>query len=472
MPKIPLGGSERNYDSKKSRERVVNMMAESNADGSFRVIRRTEGLTQFVAFDRNPVRSNSLINGGYIYAVAGSHLYRTDKFAASSDLGEVGGVGRAQILANSVPGNNQIVVLNGSGQGYIYDNSGLTQITDPDFFPTVSGAVLDERFWFVRKDSNEVFASDISDGFSYNPLSFFTAEESPDLAVRVLAKQSAIWVIGESTMEYHQSFTDTTVPLRKVKSATVQRGIIAPDSLASAGENFAFLADDLTVLLIRGAEAEVISDLELHLKIRGNGTSIFPGFSFIADAQGFFIDGPAHKIYCLTFPLEGYTWCYDLKTGMSHSRESDGLGYWRAMSSALFDTNILVGDRELGKLWKLDPKSATEGGAVLRSKFATVSLSFETDVTIPMIELDMEVGQIDNPSVEPMLMVRFSRDGGFNWINHSDVSLGTKGNYRKRIVLRRFGRLVRNKEFIMELIVTDAARVQYYGAWANIQEDA
>lgn len=461
MASIPLGGSSANFDSKKSRAMLINMIAEGDEKQGYVSIKRCDGLTSFSTASAG-ARSNILVNGNYSYYISGVLAYRTHTDGTSESLGNIGGSGRGQVLSNAVPGNNQILFLNGSGAGYIYNNSGLTVISDPDFFPTSSGTVLNERFWFVRDGTNEFFASDISNGFSYNPLSFASAEESPDFVKALIAKKSSLWILGERTMEFWQSFTDTILPVRKVRSSTIERGIKAIGSLAEAGDYFAFLADDLTVRLVSGNNAPIISDLSFNLKVRGNGTTTYPGFSTTNDAIGFFVDTPAHKIYYITFPSEGYTWGYDILTGLSHVRESENLGYWRIGSASIFNGKIIANDLISSSIWQLDPASKTENG-ILRSTFRSQGISFEYDITIPILEIDIEVGQIEDPNISPNLMIRYTKDGGYNWINHSDVSLGNQGNYRKRVIARNFGRLVRHKDFMIELICTDAVRFQIYG---------
>jgi len=463
MAKLPLGGKNTDYDSKNSRGNLINMIAEADNDQNYRTIKRCDGLTSF-STGAGATRSNILVNGGYAYFISGSFLYRVDTLGVASSLGSVGGAGEGQILENSVPGNNQILVLNGSGAGYIYNNAGLVAITDSDFFPTTSGTVLAERFWFVRDGTNEFFGSDISDGFSYDPLTFASAEESPDLCVAIVTKKSSLWVGGTDTLEFWQSFTDTILPVRKVRGATIERGIRSRASLAEIDDIFIFLADDLTVRMVGGNSETMISDLDFNLKVRGNGTATMPGFTTTDDAIGFIVDSPTHKIYYLTFPAEGYTWGYDLKTRLSHTRKSEGLGYWRGKYSAKFGGKIIMGDYLSSDIWTLDPDAKTEGAAILRAQLTTPGISFDHDVTIPLIELDMEVGQIEDPSVSPQMMVRYTRDGGYSWINHSSIPLGDMGNYRKRVTLRRFGRLVRHKDFQLELTVTDGVRVQFYGA--------
>ena len=195
----------------------------------------------------------------------------------------------------------------------------------------------------------------VSDGTSYNPLTFASAEESPDNTVAVVSKKSALWVLGSRTSEYWQTFNDTTLPLRRVRGGTKEWGIIAKDSLSEVNEFFCFLADDRTVKMVRGTQMVTISDHEFHLRIKGNGTATYPGFDKIDDAIGFFVDGPIHSIYYITFPSEGYTWGYDVTTGLAHLRETEGLGLWRVNGSTKFGSKILCGDSQTGTLWVLDP---------------------------------------------------------------------------------------------------------------------
>ena len=106
----------------------------------------------------------------------------------------------------------------------------------------------------------------------------------------------------------------------------------------------------------------------------------------------------------------------------------------------------------------------TEDGNILRASITTPSISNESDVTIPLVEIDMEVGQTTDPTTEPRMIVSYSKDGGYNYIHKGHVSLGRIGDYRTRVPLRRFGRLVRNKDFLIRMEVTDPVAVQYYGA--------
>lgn len=466
MAKFSLGGQNKDYDSKKSRGEIVNLIPEGNKDGSYRTVRKVDGLTLFATLPLGSVRSDPLVNAGFAYVVSGANLYRVDSTGSVTDLGAIGGTGRAKMAANAVPGDSQILILNGSGSGYIYDDaSGLVAITDTDFFPSSSVTVLNERFWLARDGTNEFFASDVSDGTSYDPLSFASAEESPDNVVACIAKKSAFWALGTKTSEYWQSITDVTLPLRRVNGATKEWGVLAPDSLAEVNEFFAFLADDKTVRMIQGAQMIKISDLAFELKIKGNGTKTHPGFNIIDDAIGFFVKGPIHPTYYLTFPTEGYTWGYDLNTGLSHTRETEGLNYWRVNGAKIFNNDVLCCDSVDGILWTLDADNKTENGEILRTTLVTPTISYEKDATIPLIEIDMEVAETTDPTSDPKMIVYYTKDGGNTYTNKENISLGKFGEHKKRVPLRSFGRLVRNKDFGLKLVTTGAIGVRFYGAY-------
>lgn len=470
---IPLGVQSGEYNSIKEKGQLINLIAETNRKGDFLSVKRLDGLTANDTSLSDPIRSNLHKNSGFIYFVSGTVLYRfTTTSSTPVSLGTVGGSGVATIVSNAVPGDNQVMILNGSGSGYIYDSGGLNLIIDADFFSTTSVAVLNERFWCTRDGRNELFASDVGDGTAWDSLSFIAAEYKPDPVVINVSKRSSMWSIGTESMEYFQSISDNLVPIRPVKGLGNDVGILAKSSFAELDDYFAFLADDSTISLVKGTEIVTISDLEFELRIRGDGTTANPGFTAaeIASCRGFFVDTPHHKMYWLSFPDVNYTWGYDVNTGLSTTRQSSNGEAWRACYSITASNTIYMGDRLDGSIWKLDPNAKDENGSILKATMRPPSISFNTDVFIPVINIDMEVGVAESPSTtDPLMLVKYSKDGGRTFVNHSPISLGNWGEHAKRVVLRNFGRLVRHKDFILEFSVTDAIRVQFYSIDAQIE---
>ncbi len=469
---IPLGGNDQDYNSVRSRTGVLNMLGEADESGQYRTVKDGFGLTPF-ATTPGAGRSDLFVNSGFMYAICGQQLIRVDQYGTVEDLGTVGGgSSRGQVFSNAVPGDNQIMVLNGIGEGFVYTNgAGLQQVTDPDFLSAVRGDVIDERGWFARRQTNEIFGSDVGNLLSYQADEFYAAEQNPDDVVAVVAKKSALWILGEESCEYFQTTRDVNDPLRPVKGASKERGISAVHSLAEAGERFCWFADDNTVRMIEGNTMDKISDLDLELLIRGDGTDNFPGFAVTNDAIGFFIDGPVHKLYYLTFPTEGYTWGYDFSTGLSHRRASEGLDYWRVGGAALFNNKLYGIDIVDGFIYELDQGAKDENGEIMRRQIVCPSISAPFNWTLPYVELEMEVGQSPDPTLDPRLIVEYSKDGGYTYTTWGTTRLGKTGDYLKRVVMRNFGKVNRHKNLILRFSVTDPVRIQLYKLWAVIEQD-
>ena len=128
-------------------------------------------------------------------------------------------------------------------------------------------------------------------------------------------------------------------------------------------------------------------------------------------------------------------------------------------------------DRFNGNIYELDQNAKDENGNVMRRVLTMPSISFPADWTLPYVELEMEVGQTNDPTADPQMIVEYSKDGGYTYTTHSVVPLGEFGQHSHRVALRQFGRIVRHKDFIMRFTVTDAVRVQFYTCWGDVQLD-
>jgi hypothetical protein len=406
-----------------------------------------------------------LLNSGFIYFVSGDDLFRIDAAKNVSNLGSVFGSGRARLRNLGQPADNEIIILNGTGTGYTYsDGAGLAIISDGDWDGSVHGDTLNERFFAAISGKNEVQFSAISDATSYGANDFFSAEEDADNVVGCVTKKSVLWVFGERSVEAWQTSTDSSLPVRKIQGATLERGCSSVNSISTVDEYTAWLADDGTVRMLVGSQMTKISDLELERKIRGSAKTA--GFTKSDDAIGFWIDGPVHKRYVLTFPTADFTWVYDLGTGLSHELTSEGIGRWRGNAAvSAFDT-ILIGSYDTNEIWEYDPQTFDESGDDLAAELVSDSISFPMNVTIPLIEVEMEtgVGILSGQGSDPEMLVYYSKDGGETFTQASSVKLGEIGQYTKRVPLRQFGRLVRHNDFVLKLRVTDPVEVTFYGA--------
>jgi len=477
MQEIPLGGYSKDFNSKKAASTSVNMYLTRNDDGSFKQADRTEGLTEWVSFGPSNIRSNFILANDFLYFVAGGFLWRTESNKNTVNLGVVGGANRAVLIINNEP-LPEILILNGSGDGFVYDTNALTltQVTAPEFVARRprQGDFLNGRAWLVDTQNNTFFGSALNDFMTYPASTVASANEHPDKILNIEAVQSALHVIGEKTTEYWQSVNDPNLPLRRVNGATMHHGTLSENSVARLDDMYCFLSEEKGVQLVKRTSEQKISDLDFELPVKGDGTERYKGFSVLDDAYGFWIDGAFHKVYCITFPTEKFTWCFDFATGTSHLRNSkenaEFIGFWRVNQTIDAFGTTLAADYDRGVIWELTPDAKGEGDEILTGLIRTQSVSRAKNFTIPRAELDMETGVSNINANEALLQWAVSKDGGKTFDNKNPRPLGIIGDYRKRVPLYDIGRTVRYKDLVFEFQCSAPVRFTFYGLYADIQE--
>ena len=263
--RITLGGWQGDYQSRKARNTAINCYIEASDDGSFARIRKATGLNDFFTFGNGPVRGLHVAND-VLYAVAGSEFWRI----VITPVGAVAGEKKGDVAGFSGPirissigtDEPQVMALTNT-RGFIYKNSDDTfaGVTDLDFDPDFSVTSFNQRFWFNKPNSNEFFASDILDGFSYDPLFFASAENDSDPLEYVQALNTQLFLMGSRSIEaWQDTGASTGFPLRRITGATLNRGIGAQASVANFENSIFFLADDFTVRRVGvGSAPETLS---------------------------------------------------------------------------------------------------------------------------------------------------------------------------------------------------------------------
>lgn len=477
MPTVdfPLLGVNQDYGSKKARAAAVNMRLTTDNQGNFKKISRTGGLDAYWEGSAGGVRAAKKVDE-VIFYVVGALLYQIDENKNVTLIETIGGTGQATIVVEPSP-NREVLVLNGSGDGWIVTSGVAVKITDSNFTirKPKKATFLNGRFWLVDSvQTNVAFGSALNNFTSYPAGAVFSAEEHDDILVNIVAKKSTLYLIGTSTIELWQPVNDATLPLRKAVGATIHQGCIAPDSVAETDDGFAMLSDDYTVHLVSGGQSVPVSDYSLEVAIKGLGDTRNPAMTAPEEAIGFWIDEGYYKTYVLTFKQDKYTWCFDAKNGATHLRESqEGTvfkGYWRAAYAVKIWGKIIIGDIDDSVLWDHSLSYKTEGDQPLTALLRSGSISQTRNFTVPLIELDMEVGVSQTGAIgdDDEIQVAFSKDGGNTWVNHRSVPIGRKGDWAARVPIWKVGRVVKNKELVMELRTSAPVDVTYYAAPAQV----
>lgn len=483
---IPIGGQSQDFNSRRSRSDIVNAFIEFNKGGDFYRIRKAQGLKEYHSAGTGPIRGMFTISD-LIFFVSGQEV-RAIRVQISGSfvnylLGTVSGYdSKCKFAANGTDSGQVMLIVD--GDGYIIQNltgtPTMTQITDVDYEGDYSIASLNQIFWVNKPNSNEFIGSTAADGLDWPALRFAAAEQSPDAIVYMAQKKSALWIMGEKTCEYWQTdITDTDVPVRPVLGATIERGVGAQKSVAEFQDSIFFLGDDYSVYQISGTGIAKISDIGLEYAIKGDGFKA--GYDNVDDAEGFFIDHPAHKMYVLTFRAARVTWVYDLSTGLWHKRSSKNSGYWRARDAVIFGQKIIVGDYLSGTLFELDENTYTENGDDLTVEIVTPSLSGEErDLYVSYVEPNVEVGRGEATAVyngvltpwlvKPYLQLEYSKDGGVTYKAKRSLNIGQAGDRQKITRSYQFGRTKRGFNFVLRFRFTDNSPFFMYKIFAEVEK--
>jgi hypothetical protein len=466
---IDIGGFNKDFNSRLSRANCINGYIEFSNDGKFKRIRRANGLVEVRTVGVGPIRGMFAIQD-VVYVVSGPELYEVTA-SGETLLGNVGGI-TSQVRMNAVGTDDFQIMLISDKVGYTYDSTnGLLEITDPDFNGDFSVASLNLIFWVNDPDSNVFSGSDAANGQVWDPTRRANAEQAPDVVMYVARQRSSLRIMGRKTIEHWQTdINDPDVPVRPILGGTIDRGVLAKESVAQFQDNIFWLADNGEVWQISGESAGRISDLSLDYAIQGNGQQ--PGYVNPELAQGFFIDHPVHKQYVLTFPVDKVTWVYDVSTKLWHIRESKDVGRWRGNNSVrAFDT-ILIGDFRTNQIFDWREDVFDEDGEILSLEIVTPAIRYvNTDLFVYYVEAIMEVGTAGVGEPPAKMQIKYSRDGGATYLSKSDIELGAQGDRNVRVLRRQFGRTKRMFEFVLKLIITDKVPVYLYELWADVNED-
>jgi hypothetical protein len=177
----------------------------------------------------------------------------------------------------------------------------------------------------------------------------------------------------------------------------------------------------------------------------------------------------------LTFPTAGKTWVYDVSTGLWHERayrnpSLNTLTRWRPSCHLFFGGMNLVGDYENGNIYELRMDVYTDNGdPILRQRRTQGTSADGKRVFYGPLTVDMEtgVGLTLGQGSDPLLMLRYSNDGGHTWSNEKTRSMGGVGEYGARV---RFGPSGAGRNRVWEVSLTDPVKFALLGADVDATE--
>jgi hypothetical protein len=366
----------------------------------------------------NPVHGIFYLPGlfaGAVFAIIGGSLYKD-----GVSLGAIDGTGPAWFAA----GNGELCCGRGK-TAYSYNGTNLAGIAFPDGADVRSGNWMARRFIFVRKGSGRFYWSDLDDGRTIDGLSFATAESAQDELRDIRKTGDLFWMLGVDSGEAWVLTGDPDLPWSKVSQRTLNRGVQDTGCAEEIEGTVYFISSDGMVCVIQDAAVR-ISDTALEEKIRTSTG----GTTFWFQYEG-------KPILCLR--LDSGTYGLDLALdNQPVTFSTSGRTHWAPKCATMIGSEPLFGDDTTGVIWSFDEESTTDSGQVEFPRVFSAG-SLGTGIRIANVIVDGNSGStaaMTGANADPVLEMRYSRDGGRSFQPWRGARWGQMGEYRRKA---RFG---------------------------------
>lgn len=465
MPTVPLplvGPDYADETASFGSEGTVNMIPEvSGSEGtrSRTILRSHAGLTALVTGLDGPVRGIREM-GGILYVVAGQVLYSVDSGGVATNLGTILGGNRCVLTDSFIPNTRRQLVIMTSERAYVYNTlSGLAEITDEDFV-SVAGfdtATTVDSYTIAETEDGFIY-SNVSDATAWDALDFKTAEANPDGAVAVWSVYGDLWVFGQETIEVFRNTGDSDDPFQRAQ--TIEKGLGAKYSPANLDNGVFWIDNTGRVWRANGWNPVRVSDHSVEQYLASVDYSRAFGFTYV---------DRGHEFYCFTVP-GGKTFLYDVATGLWHRRKSEDMNGWRANCQAICYGWNLFGDSETGTVWKLDSNVMTEGAArLIRERYTGCLHADGLPLFVHTVDLTVDTGNAaltgGQDETAPVIEMRYSDDRGRNWCGFKQRSLGSTGDYGKRV---RWNQLGMTRQRVFHFRISDPVRCDLIAVSVNL----
>lgn len=451
--------------------RMVNLFPEAIPEGGKEpgFLNRAPGLRLLATIGTGPVRGLWAF-GNYGYVVSGFELYQINTAYVATLLGTITGTGPVVMSDN---GTQLFVAANPDGFIYNASTAVFAQITDPDFPGAVSVGYLDGYFVFNEPNSQRVWVTSLLDGTAVDPLDFASSEGSPDGLVSLIVDHREAWLFGTNSVEVWYDAGLADFPLQRIQGAFNEIGCVAPYSVAKLDNGVFWLGGDArgqgVVYRANGYTGQRVSTHAIEWQIQQYGD--------MSDAIAYTYQQDGHAFYVLTFPSASATWVYDVAANAWHERASLSGGDFarhRGNCQMAFNSEVIVGDFENGKIYALDLQTYADNSASqrwLRSWRALPTGQNDLKRTAQhSLQLDCEsgVGLTTGQGSDPQVCLRWSDDGGHTWSNEHWRSMGAIGEYGRRVIWRRLGMTNKLRDRVYEVSGTDPVKIVITGAQLSV----
>lgn len=409
---------------------VINMFAEQVPTEQGLSLQSRPGLdNSATSMGVGPVKAlfqnDGVLTGG-LFGVSDTKLYE-----GSTNRGSINGTGPAKIA-----GFENLVFANAGDDIWSWDGASLAAIATPGSVDAIDICVGSSRLVFIQKDTGRFWWSDVLVS-TIDPLSFATAENSPDRLKACLYIGDTLILFGSKTVEFWPITTDPDTPFQPLVGRVFQVGIRGTGCAAEFNSSFAWVTSK-NQICIQDPD-NVISQPDLDAKIAASTS---------ASLWTFLLEG----IEFLAIRLDTETHVFSAKANQWSQFASYGKSNFIPQCYA----NGYFGSAIDGHLMQFNTGHADFADVLERRFRAGASLDAGTT---RINNLNMRTNPGRTPYVvgtyaDPTIEMRSSKDGGAQFGEWRDKKLGMEGKYRSIVQWRSLG-MFGHPGFLAEFRVTD-----------------
>lgn len=387
------------------------------------------------------------------YAVNGAELVSVDRSAgppesfSTASLGAVVDAGQCSMAENGT----QLMVVTDSGTGYIYNEDAGTPfqtITDTDF-TTTNGTpqkcVFIDGYFLVTTNEKKFKLSSLNDGLTWSALDFGSAEADPDAVVAPHVLQNQLYIFGTETFERFQNIGGAGFPFQRVSGAVIDKGLHARFGITNINNTMVWIGgganEGSAIWQSNGGLPQKISTTAIDNAIQEyTAEQISDVFAWSYAERG---------AYFVGFSFPNTCFVYDMTSGRWHERQSLISGQtlpYRVHAMVRAYGRMLVGDSFDGRIGEMCDMRSEYGENILRS-FSTQPFANQGNpVFVSDVELTIESGVGNSEDPDPVIRMDYSDDGK-TFTTPRSRSMGKVGEYFRRCIWRRLGRIPRFRVF-------------------------
>lgn len=421
---------------------------------------------------------------GRCFAVCGGRVFEVFIDGTNAQIG--GAIGTLQPASMAANPKQLIIVV---GPGYIVNLQGAATLTpipwsdDTTGFTLASTVTFQDAYFIVSVQNAPVavpnsaplptrfFISGLNDGFAWNGLDFGAKQGANDPLACVLSTQKILWLIGTQTCEPWWNSGAANFPFLPIQGMLREVGTAAYMSPAVVGSELCWLAQDKRgtgyVVSTQNVNAVRISTYAVENAIQqylANG-------AIISDAVGSSYQEDGHLFYKLDLPNAGATWVFDATERLWHERgfwDSEAVQYRPTLGRYqcfCFGKHLTLSDN--GKIYQQDAKFYDDDGIPIRRLRRAPHLSNEGEnLRFNSFTVEMQRGTVPQ-DVDPLMIMRYSSDGGFTWSNERQISAGKVGEFNyPRVRWRMTGS---GRDRVYEVSTTMASQVALIAAYIDTE---